>query len=69
VDGQHDQADGGDDHADVGGDVVVRGEGTFEVGVVVVEHPAQDQHGEHGEGEHEGEHHRLAHEQLQLAHR
>jgi hypothetical protein len=59
---QHDEADRRDDHADVGGDVVVRGQGTLEVRIVVVEDPAQHQHGEHGEREHEREHHRLAHE-------
>ena len=42
MDGQHDEADGGDDDADVGGDVVVRREDTFEAGVVVVENAAED---------------------------
>ena len=63
---QHHEADGGDDDADVGGDVVVRGDGALEVRVVLVEDTAEDEHGEHGEGEHEREHHRLADEELQL---
>ena len=66
MDGQHDKADGCDDDGDVGGDVIVRREGSLEVGIVVVEDAAEHQHGENGKGEHEREHDRLTHEQLHL---
>jgi len=66
VDGKHDQPDGGDHHAEVGGDVVVAREGAFEGRIVVVEDAAEHEHGDHGEREHEGQHERLAQQEPEL---
>ena len=51
VDRQHDQPDGGDHDAEVGGDVVVARERPFERRIVVVEDAAEHEHGDHGERE------------------
>ena len=66
VDGQHDQSDGGDHDAEVGGDVEVAGEHALERRVVLVEHAAEHEHGDHREREDEREHERLAEQQSQL---
>ena len=66
VDGQHDQPDGGDHDAEVGGDVVVARERAFERRIVVVEHAAEHEHGDDREREDERQHEWLAQQEPQL---
>ena len=66
-DGQRDDAERAEDHADVAGDVVVVGRDAAELGVGdLAEHAGDDEHRHEREAEEPDRHHRLAEQEAQL---